>query len=128
MEENTDLIGKTVLITGATDGIGRELARMTWQAGANLVLHGRNPQKLEALLQQLGSGLPGQTAETIKADFSRLDDVKEMAANLLANVPRIDVLVNNAGFYPSGRVITVDGFEECNQVKYLSPFLFTTLL
>ena len=128
MEENTDLIGKTVLITGATDGIGRELARMTWQAGANLVLHGRNPQKLEALLQQLGSGLPGQTAETIKADFSRLDDVREMGANLLANVPRIDVLVNNAGFYPSGRVITVDGFEECNQVNYLSPFLFTTLL
>lgn len=128
MNQDTELQGKTILITGATDGIGKELARMTWKAGANLILHGRNPQKLETLLQDFGIGLPGQHACTLKADFSRLAEVREMAAQILADIPKIDVLVNNAGLYPSSRVITGDGFEECNQVNYLSPFLLTHLL
>jgi NAD(P)-dependent dehydrogenase (short-subunit alcohol dehydrogenase family) len=128
MDQNKELSGKTIVITGATDGIGKALAQMTWKAGANLVLHGRNPQKLEALLLSLGEGLPEQTAMTINADFSRLQDVQEMAAQILNNVGKIDVLVNNAGLYPSARIITEDGFEECNQVNYLSPFLLTNLL
>lgn len=128
VEQDLELLGKTIFITGATDGIGKELARMTWQAGANLVLHGRNPAKLKALLDFLGEGLAGQTASTVKADFSRLGDVRDMAGEILANVPHIDVLVNNAGLYPSCRITTVDGFEECNQVNYLSPFLLTNLM
>ncbi len=128
MDQDKELQGKTIIITGATDGIGRELARMTWQTGANLVLHGRNPLKLEALLNTLGDGHPGQTASTVKADFSKLHEVREMAAQILTEVPKIDVLVNNAGLYPSCRIITEDGFEECNQVNYLSPFLLTNLL
>lgn len=128
MEQNKELLGKTILITGATDGIGKKLAHMTWLAGANLVLHGRNPQKLAALLVELGEGHSGQHATTLKANFSKLHEVREMADQILAEIPRIDVLVNNAGFYPSSRVITEDGFEECNQVNYLSPFLLTNLL
>ncbi len=128
MDQDRDLLGKTIIITGATDGIGKALAQMTWKAGANLVLHGRNPQKLTALLDTLGEGLPNQYALTLKADFSQLPEVKEMAAQILASVSKIDVLVNNAGFYPAGRVITGDGFEECHQVNYLSPFLLTNLL
>lgn len=128
MDQDRDLLGKIIIITGATDGIGKALAQMTWKAGANLVLHGRNPQKLTALLDTLGEGLPNQYALTLKADFSQLPEVKEMAAQILASVSKIDVLVNNAGFYPAGRVITGDGFEECHQVNYLSPFLLTNLL
>lgn len=128
MDQDRDLLGKIIIITGATDGIGKALAQMTWKAGANLVLHGRNPQKLTALLDTLGEGLPNQYALTLKADFSQLPEVKEMAAHILASVSKIDVLVNNAGFYPAGRVITGDGFEECHQVNYLSPFLLTNLL
>jgi NAD(P)-dependent dehydrogenase (short-subunit alcohol dehydrogenase family) len=128
MGQGKEFQGKTIIITGATDGIGKELAHMTWQAGANLVLHGRNPRKLEALLEGLGEGLPAQTASTIKADFSKLQDVREMATQILAQIPKIDALVNNAGFYPSCRTTTEDGFEECNQVNYLSPFLLTNLL
>jgi len=128
MCQNKELSGKTIVITGATDGIGKALAQMTWKSGANLVLHGRNPQKLEALLLSLGEGLPEQTAMTLKADFSRLQDVQEMAAQILNDVGKIDVLVNNAGLYPSARIITEDGFEECSQVNYLSPFLLTNLL
>lgn len=128
MDQDRDLLGKIIIITGATDGIGKALAQMTWKAGASLILHGRNPQKLEALIHNLGEGIAGQTTLTVKADFSRLQDVQEMAAEILKSVPRIDVLVNNAGFYPAGRVITGDGFEECHQVNYLSPFLLTNLL
>ena len=128
MGQDSQLQGKTIIITGATDGIGKALTQMTWKAGANLVLHGRNPQKLDTLLESLGEGLPGQNALTIKADFSRLQDVRDMAAQILAQIPKVDVLVNNAGLYPSARIITEDGFEECNQVNYLSPFLLTNLL
>lgn len=128
MDQKSELKGKTIVITGATDGIGKALAHMTWQSGANLVLHGRNPQKLEALLNSLGEGLPKQIALTVKADFSKLQEVKEMADQILAELPRIDVLVNNAGLYPSCRIITEDGFEECSQVNYLSPFMLTNLL
>ena len=128
MKQHGALDGKTVLITGATDGIGRALAQMCWQAGASLILHGRNPQKLESLLSTFSEGLSGQTASTVRADYSRLQEVRAMAGQLLAEVPRIDILVNNAGLYPSKRVITEDGFEECNQVNYLAPFLLTWLL
>ncbi len=128
MGQKSELMGKTIIITGATDGIGKALAHMTWQSGANLVLHGRNPQKLEALLNSLGEGLPQQIALTVKADFSKLQEVKEMADQILDELPRIDVLVNNAGLYPSCRIITEDGFEECSQVNYLSPFMLTNLL
>ncbi len=128
MTETQNLFGKTILITGATDGIGKELAKMSWQAGADLILHGRNPNKLADLLTELGSGAPGQKVETYRADYSRLSDVRSMAGQILGNVPKIDVLVNNAGFYPEKRVITEDGFEECNQVNFLSPFLLTNLL
>ncbi len=128
MDQNSELLGKTILITGATDGIGRELALMCWQAGSNLVLHGRNPQKLEILLHTFGTGLPGQHASTIKADFSRIDEVKEMAAQIMEEIPHLDVLVNNAGLYPASKIVTEDNFEECNQVNYLSPFLLTNLL
>lgn len=128
MDQNMDLLGKTILITGATDGIGKELAHMCWQSGANLILHGRNPQKLETLPQSLGAGVSGQFVSTIKADFSRLEEVAEMAAKIITEFHHLDVLVNNAGLYPSSRVITKDGFEECNQVNYLSPFLLTNLL
>ena len=128
MDQKRELLGKTILITGATDGIGKELALMTWQAGANLVLHGRNPQKLETLLDYLGKGFPGQSVSTVKADFSKLREVRDMATRILTDFRQLDVLVNNAGLYPSYRIITEDGFEECNQVNYLSPFLLTNLL
>lgn len=128
MVETQALQGKTVVITGATDGIGRELAKMSWKAGANLILHGRNPLKLAKLQTELGEGLPEQRLETVQANYSCLAEVREMAQQIMRLTPKLDILVNNAGFYPEKRVITQDGFEECNQVNFLAPFLLTTLL
>jgi NAD(P)-dependent dehydrogenase (short-subunit alcohol dehydrogenase family) len=113
----------TVLVTGATDGLGRALARRLHADGARLVLHGRNRTKLDAVAAEL----PG--ARTLQADFASLDDVRRMAAD----VEEVDILVNNAGIgsgMPEGRerAESRDGNELRFQVNYLSGFLLTELL
>ena len=86
-----------------------------------MVLVGRSPQKTAAVAQELG-------ADHYTADFSRLDEVRELAATLASTYPRIDVLVNNAGGIMSDRELTVDGWEKTIQVNHLAPFLLTNLL
>jgi NAD(P)-dependent dehydrogenase (short-subunit alcohol dehydrogenase family) len=104
----------TVLVTGATDGLGRALARELVQAGDTVLLHGRNPAKGEAALQATGA------AALHLADFARLDDVRALAAGL----PPLDVLVNNAGIGSAGpREESADGLELRFQVNYLAGYL-----
>jgi NAD(P)-dependent dehydrogenase (short-subunit alcohol dehydrogenase family) len=104
----------TVLVTGATDGLGRALARELVQAGDTVLLHGRNPRKGEAALQTTGA------AAFHLADFARLDDVRALAAEL----PPLDVLVNNAGIGSTGpRAESHDGLELRFQVNYLAGYL-----
>jgi len=113
--------GKTIVITGASDGIGAAAARQLTQQGERVVLVGRSPQKTEAVARDIG-------ANWFLADFSELDDVRELARQLLAAYPRIDVLANNAGGLMGDRTVTVDGHELTFQVNYLAPFLLTSLL
>ncbi|PXA67313.1 SDR family NAD(P)-dependent oxidoreductase [Cryobacterium arcticum] len=112
---------RTIVITGASDGIGAAAARALSQAGERVVLVGRSPQKTEALAAELG-------VDHHLADFTRLDDVRTLAAELLRRYPRIDVLANNAGGIMGDRQLTVDGHEKTLQVNHLAPFLLTTLL
>lgn len=112
---------RTIVITGASDGIGRAAARALSQAGERVVIVGRSPQKTAALAAELG-------ADHHVADFARLDDVRALAAELLRRYPRIDVLANNAGGIMGNREVTVDGHEKTFQVNHLAPFLLTTLL
>jgi NAD(P)-dependent dehydrogenase (short-subunit alcohol dehydrogenase family) len=112
-----------ILITGATDGLGRALAQRLHREGAHLLLHGRDAGKLEAL----GAELDG--ARTLQADFDSLGDVRRMAAE----VDQLDVLVNNAGIgsgMPEGRERSEskDGYELRFQVNYLAGYLLTELL
>jgi NAD(P)-dependent dehydrogenase (short-subunit alcohol dehydrogenase family) len=113
--------GRTIIITGASDGIGAAAARTLTAAGDTVVIVGRSPEKTAAVARELG-------AEHHVADFARLDDVRELAATLLENHPRIDVLANNAGGIMAERGMTVDGFEKTLQVNHLAPFLLTNLL
>jgi len=113
---------KTIVITGASDGIGAAAARMLAADGHKLVLAGRDPDKTHSVAKKLG-------AQAIVADFARLDDVRRLADEILENCPRIDVLVNNAGLLgPRHRTVTEDGHELTNQVNYLAPFLLDHLL
>lgn len=104
----------TILLTGATDGIGRATASALAQRGARLLLHGRSAEKLA----QLADELPG--SEMLRADFACLDEVRAMGAGLVVRKVPIDVLIANAGIYMADRVLTADGFETTFQVNHLA--------
>lgn len=112
---------RTIVITGASDGIGAASARQLHEIGEEVVIVGRNPDKTRRVADALG-------AASFVADFSDLAQVRELAASLLAAYPRIDVLANNAGGIFDERRTTVDGFEVTFQVDHLAPFLLTNLL
>ena len=112
---------RTVVITGASDGIGAAAARALKRRGDDVVIVGRSAAKTKAVADELA-------VRSYVADFSRLDDVRQLAESLRQNHPRIDVLANNAGGLMSAREETVDGFEKTMQVNHLAPFLLTNLL
>ena len=116
------MAGRTVVITGASDGIGAAAAVELAKRGHHVVVVGRSPRKTAAVAAQTGG-------EYFVADFAALDAVRDLASRLLAHCGRIDVLANNAGamFGPKRR-ITGDGHELTFQVNYLAPFLLTGLL
>lgn len=116
-----DLAGKTIVITGATSGIGASAARTLVDRGATVVPTGRSPERAAALAADLGVEVP-------LADFARLADVRELAARLLDRCERIDVLVHNAGGMVPVRSDTEDGHETTFQTNYLAPFLLQSLL
>lgn len=112
---------KTIVLTGASDGIGAAAARQLHHDGHFLVLVGRSPEKTRRIGEQLG--VPFHAV-----DFADLSQVRELAARLTAEHPRIDVLVNNAGGIFGQRDRTTDGFEKTLQVNHLAPFQLTNLL
>ncbi|MEH1169262.1 SDR family NAD(P)-dependent oxidoreductase [Micromonospora sp. CPCC 205539] len=112
---------KTIVITGASDGIGAAAARRLHADGHTVVVVGRSPEKTRSVAAEIGSSHH-------VADFSRLHEVRSLADTLAAAHPRIDVLVNNAGGVFGQPERTVDGFEQTLQVNHLAPFLLTNLL
>lgn len=116
-----DMTGRTVLVTGASAGLGAAAARRLAAAGATVLPVGRDPRKTAAVAAEVG-------AEPLVADFSRLDDVRRLAEQVLARASTLDVLANNAGGVFKGRQLTPDGHELTFQVNHLAPFLLTNLL
>jgi len=115
---------KTVVITGATAGIGLESALQIAAEGYRLVLVGRNPDKLaRAAAQVRAAGASG--VDSVVADYESLHSVRTAAKEIRALCPRIDVLVNNAGTVYSSRTLTGDGHEATFQVNHLAGFLLT---
>lgn len=119
MRETTS--GRTIVITGASDGIGASAARQLAAAGERVVLVGRSAAKTATVAADIG-------APFHLADFADLGQVRRLAGELAAAYPRIDVLANNAGGIMGAREETVDGFERTLQVNHLAPFLLTGLL
>lgn len=114
---------RTIVITGASDGIGAAAARQitSTEKDARVVLVGRSPQKTAAVAKETG-------AESHAVDFAHLDEVRDLAQLLDESCERIDVLANNAGGMFPGPVRTDDGFERTFQVNHLAPYLLTNLL
>jgi NAD(P)-dependent dehydrogenase (short-subunit alcohol dehydrogenase family) len=112
---------RTIVITGASSGIGASAAEALAAQGEHVVVVGRNAQRVREVAERTG-------ADSFVADFERLDDVRSLASGLLERLDRIDVLANNAGGLYHERQTTVDGHERTIQTNYLAPFLLTHLL
>ena len=116
------------LITGATDGIGRETALELAAKGFVVVVAARNAAKAQALVKEIEVTTGHRDADTITADLRSLAEVRQLSEIFHQRYPRLDVLINNAGIFSGVRQLTGDGFETTYQVNYLAPFYLTYLM
>jgi len=123
-----DLTGKTVLITGATSGIGFETSVRLAQLGASLVMVGRDRAKTAAKVEEVGKRSGAASVESLLCDFSSQDRIRGLANEFRARHERLHILVNNAGGVFAKRTLTVDGIETTFAVNHLGYFLLTYLL
>ena len=129
MAEPGVIQGKVVLITGATDGLGRAVARELAALGAELIIHGRDAGRAAATVREIGDLNHTARLRTELADLSSLTEVRALAERVMAAHARLDVLVNNAGIgFLRQRALSRDGHELILAVNYLAPFLLTELL
>ncbi len=122
------LDGKTVLVTGATSGMGLEVSVALARIGARVVLVGRNAKKTEDAAADVKKRGGSEAIETLLGDFASQASVRQLAADYRARHGRLDVLLNNAGAAYAKRTLTADGVEATFAVNHLGAFLLTNLL
>ncbi|WP_440454541.1 SDR family NAD(P)-dependent oxidoreductase [Psychrobacter sp. ASPA161_9] len=122
---------KTILITGSTDGIGKLAALKLAEAGHQVYVHGRNADKLASVIAEAKAVATGAAVDNIDgfvADFSDLTAVLKMAAEVSEKLPKLDVLINNAGIYTTASATTKDELDIRFVVNYLAPYELTNAL
>lgn len=124
--------GMSVMITGATDGLGEKVATDLARGGMTLLLHGRDPEKGRRVLEKISEVTGNSRLHYYNADLSSLAQVRTLASRIADSHTRLDVLINNAGLgagsSPKSREISTDGFELRFAVNYLAPFVLTRRL
>jgi NAD(P)-dependent dehydrogenase (short-subunit alcohol dehydrogenase family) len=118
----------TIVITGATSGIGRCAAIALARQGANLVLTARHQAKADATVAMIEAAAPGTRVHVHYGDFADLASVAALGREIAARHTRIDALINNAGIHAFRPRVTVDGYPEMVAVNYLAPWLLTNIL
>lgn len=118
---------KNILITGATDGIGLETAKLLASNGHNIILHGRNATKLQQAQEQVQTQAAG-TVATVQGDLSLIRNIEPLAEHILSEHPKIDALINNAGVYTAQQAITKEQLDIRFAVNTLAPYLLTQQL
>jgi NAD(P)-dependent dehydrogenase (short-subunit alcohol dehydrogenase family) len=119
---------KTILVTGSTDGIGLATAEMLISQGHHVLLHGRNPAKLEAAENSFRAISPDAQVESYLADLSHMEEVEALAKAVIDRHDQLDVLINNAGVFHTPEVITRDGLDVRFVVNTIAPYLLTQRL
>ena len=123
-----DLSGRTVLITGGNSGIGKATATALATAGATVVITARNAERGREAVDEIKRASANAAVEVRDLDLARLSTVRSFAEGFLADYPKLDVLILNAGLTAAKRQVTDDGFELLFQVNHLGHFLLTRLL
>ena len=113
---------KIILITGSTDGIGKQTALELAGFGHKIVLHGRNDQKCRQVAFEIHNQFPEADIDFVSADLSSLIEIQKMAGSLLQKIDHLDVLINNAGVFSSNRMVGLDGLELNFSVNYLASY------
>jgi NAD(P)-dependent dehydrogenase (short-subunit alcohol dehydrogenase family) len=119
---------KMILVTGATDGIGRETARQLLALGHRVLVHGRSREKAERAAQQLARKLAVGAAAPVWGDLSRMREVLDLAEQVRSQCKALDVLINNAGVLETRHRLSADGYEMTMAVNHFAPFLLTRAL
>lgn len=123
-----DISGKTVLVTGASSGIGLSACEALGKRGARLIMVGRNAEKTEAAAEAVRAAAPGSDVAVELCDLASLEDIRALGRRLRGGLPHLDVLLNNAGAMHTTRKETADGFEMTYGVNHLGYFLPTLAL
>jgi len=116
-------MSKTILITGATDGIGLEAAKMMAEQGHKLILHGRNANKLEGVRSVIESLSSAACVESYIADLSSFTELKRWIDEMLSKHSSIDVLINNAGVLKTKDTVTAEGLDIRFMVNTIAPYI-----
>ncbi len=124
---NQDMDGKTVVITGASDGIGRSTATGLVRMGAKVLIVGRNETKTRQVAEAMEKARAGASVHPFIADLSQMDEVRRVSEEILSAHPVIDVLVNNVGGIFMDRRLSADGLEMTFALNHLSHYLLTHL-
>ncbi len=126
--DNDAMADKTILITGATNGIGREAAHGLAKTGATIVVHGRDAARTAAVVDAVKAASGNPNVAGLTADLSTLAGMRKLAADFRASYSRLDVLLNNAGALYTARQTTADGLEQTFALNHMSYFVVTSLL
>jgi NAD(P)-dependent dehydrogenase (short-subunit alcohol dehydrogenase family) len=118
----------TVLITGSTDGIGKQAALALARQGHRVLVHGRDDQKCRRTVEEIQAQAGAENVSSYSADFSSLSEVRDLAGEVLRFETELSVLVNNAGMYPQRFSKSQEGYELTFAVNHLAPFALTLYL
>ena len=119
---------KIVLITGSTDGLGKESAIQLAKQGYHVIIHGRNDKKALGTLKQIRYEVKNSEVSYVVGDLRSISEVKSLVNDIYSKYSKLDILINNAGILNDQRKLTKDGLEETIVVNYIAPFYLTSLL